>query len=58
MKLSFVLTNILAILKNEVGVSLLKSPSVPVFGRNLSAIPSIKKRETSSNTLYLVRKIR
>ena len=49
---------ILAILKEKVGVSLLKSPSVPVFGRKLSAIPGIKKRENSTNTLYLVKKIR
>lgn len=49
---------ILAFLKDEVGVSLLKSPSVPAFGRKLSLIPGIIKRDTSSNTLYLVRKIR
>ena len=49
---------ILAYLKNEVGVSLLKSPSVPAFGRKLSAIPGMQKRVTSINTFYLVRKIR
>ena len=49
---------ILAILKEKVGVSLLKSPSVPAFGRKLSAIPSITKRVNSTNTLYLVKKIR
>jgi hypothetical protein len=49
---------ILSALKDEVGVSLLKSPSVPAFGRKLSAVPGIQKRETSVNTLYLVRKIR
>ena len=49
---------ILAFLKDEVGVSLLKSPSVPAFGRKLSVIPGIIKRDTSSNTLYLVLKIR
>ena len=49
---------ILADLKNKVGVSLLKPPTVPVFGRQLSVIPGIKKRDTSSNSLYLVRKIR
>ena len=49
---------ILAYLKDEVGVSLLKSPSVPAFGRKLSAIPGMQKRVTSINTFYLVRKIR
>ena len=49
---------ILAYLKNEVGVSLLKSPSVPAFGRKLSAIPGMQKHVTSINTFYLVRKIR
>ena len=49
---------ILTYLKAKVGVSLLKSPSIPVFGRKLSAIPGIKKRDTSVNTFYLVRKIR
>ena len=49
---------ILTYLKNEVGVSLLKSPSVPAFGRKLSAIPGMQKHVTSINTFYLVRKIR
>ena len=49
---------ILATLKNEVGVSLLKSPSVPIFGRKLSAISGLKKRENSANTYYLVKRIR
>ena len=49
---------ILAYLKDEVGVSLLKSPSVPAFGRKLSAIPGMQKHVTSINTFYLVRKIR
>ena len=49
---------ILAALKDEVGVSLLKSPSVPAFGRKLSAIPGLKKHEKSSNTIYLVKKKR
>ncbi len=51
-------SEILAALKNEVGTSLLKAPSVPVFGRKLSAIPGIKKHETSTNTFYLVKRIR
>ena len=49
---------ILAALKKKVGVSLLKSPNVPAFGRKLSAIPGLKKRENSANTYYLVKRIR
>lgn len=49
---------ILSSLKNEVGVSLLKSPSVLTFGRKLSAVPFLKKRENSANTFYLVKRIR
>ena len=49
---------ILTYLKNVVGVGLLKSPSVPAFGRKLSAIPGMQKHVTSINTFYLVRKIR
>ena len=49
---------ILAALKKEVGVSMLKSPNVSAFGRKLSAIPGLKKRENSANTYYLVKRIR
>jgi len=49
---------ILAALKDEVGVSLLKSPNVSAFGRKLSAIPGLKRHEKSTNTFYLVKKRR
>ena len=49
-------TAILDVLKNEVGVSLLKPLNVVVFGRRLSAIPGLKKHVTSTSTTYLVKK--
>ena len=42
-------------LKDRVGVSLLKPANVAAFGRRLSNIPGLKRRETSRNTEYLVR---
>ncbi len=43
-------------LKNKVGVSLLKPANVAAFGRKLSAIPGLKKRETKSNSEYFVKR--
>lgn len=51
-------TAILDFLKNEMGVSLLRPLNVSGFGRKLSAIPGLEKRETSTNTTYLVKKKR
>ena len=45
-------------LKSKVGVSLLKPTSVAVFGRKLSNISGLKKRETSNNSEYFVKKIK
>ena len=46
---------ILAYLKDEVGISLLKPVSVVAFGRKLSGIKGLMKRETKSNSEYLVK---
>jgi len=43
-------------LKSKVGVSLLKPANVAAFGRKLSAIPGLKKRETKSNSEYFVKR--
>ncbi len=42
-------------LKDKVGVSLLKPANVAAFGRRLTNIPGLKKRETGRNSEYLVR---
>ena len=47
---------IFSFLKEKVGVSLLKPANVAAFGRRLSNIPGLKKRETSSNSEYFVKK--
>ena len=49
-------TAILNYLKDEVGISLLKPVSVVAFGRKLSNIKGLTKRETKSNSEYLVKK--
>ena len=41
-------------LKDRVGVSLLRPSSLSVFGRRLSSIPELQKRETKRNTEYFV----
>ena len=46
---------ILTYLKDEVGISLLKPVSVVTFGRKLSGIKGLMKRETKSNSEYLVK---
>ncbi len=46
---------IFSFLKEKVGVSLLKPANVAAFGRRLSNIPGLKKRETSSNSEYFVK---
>ena len=46
---------ILAYLKDEVGISLLKPVSVVTFGRKLSGIKGLTKRETKSSSEYLVK---
>ena len=43
-------------LKEEVGVSLLKPISLPVFGRKLTNLPGLQKRVTKYNTEYLVKR--
>ena len=43
-------------LKDKVGVSLLRTSSLPAFGRTLSNIPELPKRVTRSNTEYFVRR--
>ncbi len=48
---------ILSYLKEKVGVSLLKPTNVATFGRRLSNIPGLKKRETRSNTEYFIKSI-
>ena len=48
-------TAILNYLKDEVGISLLKPVSVVAFGRKLSNIKGLTKRETKSNSEYLVK---
>ena len=47
---------IFSFLKEKVGVSLLKPASVGAFGRRLSNLPGLKKRETSSNSEYFVKR--
>ena len=47
---------ILSYLKEKVGVSLLKPTNVAAFGRRLSNIPGLKKRETRSNTEYFLKR--
>ena len=47
---------IFSFLKGKVGVSLLKPANVAAFGRRLSNIPGLVKRETSSNSEYLVKR--
>lgn len=49
---------IFSFLKEKVGVSLLKPANVAAFGRKLSNIPGLKKRETKSNSEYLVKLIK
>ena len=47
---------IFSFLKEKVGVSLLKPANVASFGRRLANIPGLKKRETSSNSVYLLKR--
>ena len=47
---------IFSYLKEEVGVSLLKPVSLPVFGRKLTNLPGLQKRVTKYNTEYLVKR--
>ena len=49
-------TAIFSFLKEKVGISLLKPANVAAFGRRLSNIPGLRKRVTSSNSEYLVRR--
>ena len=51
-------TALFGFLKDKVGVSLLKPANVAAFGRRLSNIPGLKRRETSRNTEYLVKQKR
>ena len=51
-------TAIFSFLKEKVGISLLKPANVAAFGRRLSNISGLKKRVTSSNSEYLVRRKR
>ena len=46
---------ILSFLKEKVGVSLLKPTNVATFGRRLSNMPGLKKRETRNNTEYFLK---
>ena len=41
-------------LKDKVGVSLLRTSSLSVFGLTLSNIPNLQKRQTRHNTEYFV----
>ena len=43
-------------LKDKVGIGLLKPTNVATFGRKLAGIPDLKRRTTSRNTEYLVKK--
>ena len=43
-------------LTEEVGVTLLKPVSLPVFGRKLTNLPGLQKRVTKYNTEYLVKR--
>lgn len=47
---------IFSFLKEKVGVSLLKPTNVATFGRKLANIPGLKKRETRSNSEYLLKR--
>ena len=47
---------ILSFLKEKVGVSLLKPTNVATFGRRLSNMPGLRKRETRNNTEYLLKR--
>ena len=47
---------IFSFLKDKVGVSLLKPANVASFGRRLANIPGLKKRVTSSNSVYLLKR--
>ena len=47
---------ILSFLKEKVGVSLLKPTNASTFGRRLSNMPNLKKRETRSNTEYFLKR--
>ena len=47
---------IFSYLKEEVGVTLLKPVSLPVFGRKLTNLPGLQKRVTKYNTEYLVKR--
>ena len=47
---------IFAYLKEKVGTSMLRQTNIVAFGRRLSNIPELKKRVTSSNSLYLVKR--
>lgn len=49
-------TAILAFLKKEVGVSLLKTTNVSAFGRKLSHIPGLKKDENNQGSIYFVKR--
>ena len=45
---------IFSYLKEKVGVSLLKPTGISAFGRKLTNLPGLRKRETKYNTEYLV----
>ena len=47
---------ILSFLKEKVGVSLLKPTNAATFGRRLSNMPGLKKRETRNNTEYFLKR--
>ena len=49
-------TAILSFLKEKVGISLLKPTNAATFGRRLSNMSGLKKRETRSNTEYLLKR--
>lgn len=46
---------IFSYLKEKVGVSLLKPTGISAFGRKLTNLPGLRKRETKYSTEYLVR---
>lgn len=49
-------STIFAYLKEKVGTSMLRQTNIVAFGRRLSNIPELKKRVTSSSSLYLVKR--
>ena len=49
-------STIFAYLKEKVGTSMLRQTNIVAFGRRLSNIPDLKKRVTSSSSLYLVKR--